>query len=80
MKKTKQTTLEEFETIGIVRVLKEAQGFNKAQYLLMIKLFEDFILSKALDEQRDGIISEIAQYSGINDIQTKELIKIIKEL
>lgn len=38
------------------------------------------ILKQALNKQRQEIINEIAQYSGINDIQTKELIKIIKEL
>jgi hypothetical protein len=36
---------------------------------------------KSACEKRDAeIIRAIAEYSGINDIQTKELIKIIKAL
>lgn len=41
---------------------------------------DDKLIDELLSAQKQEIILEIAQYSGINDIQTKALIEIIKRL
>lgn len=60
-------------------LLKSQEEYYDKGYADASIRWETYYLPKFLKKQREEICLKIAEYSGINDIQTKELLSIIKE-
>ena len=76
----KEEIIKEFEEIGMIKALKEAQDFDRLQYGLMLRIFQEF-LSLKLQAQKEEIIKMIEEYEVKKAplCEQNVLLKIIKE-
>jgi len=85
----KENWEEEFEKNGMVKALKDAQGFEPHQYKLIMRLFDDLVIPKLLQQERERIIKIVKnqkrdEYGGCyecgNEMYNQAIEDIIENL